>query len=226
MAAHAVELLRETLTAAAAKGEKVTLVPLAPLTNIALLLRTYPMLQLASSASCSWAARAGIGNATAAAEFNVWHDPEAAAIVLSACHDLGVTATMYGLDVFYDVEVSLDQASQLSAGRSGTAAGLAGRLIRVQVRPTGGFAAATIGDAGAVCAVVDPDGLRTSRLPVRVELSGTWTRGRTVADARPHQLDLDNDPHGLAPTSVDVAVAVDGKRYADLWLDTMRGPGR
>src|SRR5690606_23096206 len=37
---HAVELLRDTLRAARAAGEKVTVVPLAPLTNISLLLRT------------------------------------------------------------------------------------------------------------------------------------------------------------------------------------------
>ena len=34
--------------------------------------------------------------------------------------------------------------------------------------------------------------------------------------------DVDNDPHGVAPTLVDVALEVDGRRYADLWLDTMR----
>src|SRR5437762_687367 len=38
----AVHLLRDVLVAAADAGEPVTLVPLAPLTNIALLLRTYP----------------------------------------------------------------------------------------------------------------------------------------------------------------------------------------
>ena len=45
---------------------------------------------------------ARVGNATAAAEFNVFHDPEAAAIVLDACAEHDVPMTMYGLDVFYD----------------------------------------------------------------------------------------------------------------------------
>ena len=44
---------------------------------------------------------ASVGNATAVAEFNVWHDPEAAAIVL----DSGVPTFMYGLDVFNQVAV-------------------------------------------------------------------------------------------------------------------------
>ncbi len=39
---HAVELLRDTLRTAACDGRPVTLVTLAPLTNVALLLRTWP----------------------------------------------------------------------------------------------------------------------------------------------------------------------------------------
>jgi pyrimidine-specific ribonucleoside hydrolase len=65
--------------------------------------------------------------------------------------------------------------------------------------------------------------VRTERLPVRVELTGTWTRGRTVVDRRDWGGHLAHDPHGLAPTMVDVALAVDGPRIADLWVRTVRG---
>ena len=44
--------------------------------------------------------------------------------------------------------------------------------------------ASTIGDAGAVCAVIDRASLTTKVLPVRVELAGTWSRGRTIVDRR------------------------------------------
>ena len=71
--------------------------------------------------------------------------------------------------------------------------------------------------------MIDPDGLRTERLPVRVELAGTWSRGRTVVDRRDWDGDLAHDPHGQAPASVDVALAVDGDRYARLWLATVTG---
>ena len=198
---------------------------MAPLTNIALFLRTYPHAAAGIGRIVFMGGSAGTGNATAAAEFNIWHDPDAAAVVLSACHELGIAVTMYGLDVFYDVEVTLEQARELSAGRTGTAADLAGRLVEFSCGRRQG-SAATIGDAGAVCAVVDPGGLTTARLPVRVELAGTWTRGRTVVDARTATGDLENDPHGVAPTMVDVALAVDARRYADLWLSTVRGEAR
>ena len=218
---HAVELLRDVLRASAGTGERITLVPLAPLTNIALLLRTHPEVAAGLERIVFMGGAALVGNATAAAEFIVWHDPEAAAIVLDAATDLGVPVTMYGLDVFYGPLVSLDQARMLTASAD-PAAQLAGRLIATQCHR---FAqdAATIGDAGAVCAVVAPEALTTRRLPVRVELTGAWTRGQTVVDRRDQQSDLAHDPHGLAPAVIDVALDVDGDRYTGLWLRTL-GP--
>ena len=123
-----------------------------------------------------------VGNATASAEFNVFHDPEAAAVAFDAAAHLGIPLTLYGLDVFYDPTVTLDQARAL-VGADDPATRLAGRLIEVQCHRFG-TPAATIGDAGAVCAVVDRAALRTERLPLRVELGGTWSRGRTVVDRR------------------------------------------
>lgn len=217
---HAVQLLHDVLLEARELGERVTLVPLAPLTNIALLLRTYPQVAAALDRIVFMGGAALVGNATAAAEFNVFADPEAAAVVLDAATDLGVPVTMYGLDVFYDVRVSLEQARALQA-EGGASARLAGQLLEYQCAR---FAAesATIGDAGAVCAVLDPEGLGTQRLPVRVELTGTWTRGQTIVDRRPWSGDHHADPHGLAPALVDVALAVDGPRYADLWAQAVR----
>mgnify|MGYP003465698812 FL=1 len=68
--------------------------------------------------------------------------------------------------------------------------------------------------------------MRTERLPVRVELTGSWTRGRTVVDRRDWGGHLDHDPHGLARALVDVCLEVDGPRIADLWVRTVRGEAR
>ena len=195
----------------------ITLIPLAPLTNIALLLRTYPDAAAGLREIVFMGGAAGIGNATASAEFNIWTDPEAAAIVLAAAGELGVPMTMYGLDVFYDVVVTLEQARELSGSQS---AELAQKLIekRCELYQSDG---ASIGDGGAVCAVIAPSGLTTLPLPVRVELSGSWSRGRTIVDTRDWSTGLTNDPHGQSPSTVQVATAVDGKRYAELWLATV-----
>jgi len=84
-------------------------------------------------------------------------------------------------------------------------------------------AGATIGDAGAVGILIEPDAVVTQRLPVRVELTGTWTRGRTVVDRRDWDGHLAHDPHGLAPAQVDVCLSIDGPRIAELWVRTVRG---
>ncbi|WP_235508723.1 nucleoside hydrolase [Terrabacter sp. Root85] len=219
---HAVELLRDVCREAAEQERPVTLVPLAPLTNIALLLRTYPDVVSGISEIVFMGGAANVGNATASAEFNVFHDPEAAAIALDAAADLGIPVTMYGLDVFYEPVVSAELADELvSVGGRGPAE-LAGSLIRFQNarfdRP-----ASTIGDAGAVCVVIDRAGIRTEPLPLRVELAGTWSRGRTIVDRRDWSGDMAHDPHGEAPVRVDVALEVDGPRYARLWADTVLG---
>ena len=219
---HAGELLRDLLTGAAKEGPagQITLVPLAPLTNVALLLRTYPEVAAGLREIVFMGGAAHLGNATASAEFNVWHDPEAAAIVLESAAELDIPVVMYGLDVFYDVRVSRERAAELiSVGGHGPAE-LAGRLIDYQCSRFG-QPDATIGDAGAMCAVIDRPGLTTTRLPVREELAGTYSRGRTVVDRRGWAGDLTNDVHALPPAWVEVGLSVDGARYSDLWLSTV-----
>lgn len=225
---HAVELLRDVLLEAAAHADdarRVTLIPLAPLTNLALLLRTYPSVAKGIREIVFMGGAAQVGNATASAEFNVFHDPEAAAVVLDACADLDIPLTMYGLDVFYEPRVSLETARTLAAPGGHDAAELAGRLIEFQCERFGS-PDATIGDAGAVCAVLEPGGVRRERLPVRVELAGTWSRGRTIVDRREWSGGLAHDPHGQARSTIDVCLEVDGQRYATLWLDTVSGGRR
>jgi len=224
---NAVELLRDLLSQAVS-GEpagRITLVPLAPLTNIALLLRTYPEVAGGLREIVFMGGAAQVGNATASAEFNVWHDPEAAAIVLESAAELDIPVVMYGLDVFYDVRVSREEAAELIAVGSRGPAELAGRLIAYQCERFGQHDA-TIGDAGAVCAVIDRLGLATMRLPVRVELAGAYSRGRTIVDRRDWSGDLAHDPHGMASTSVEVALSVDADRFAGLWLQTMKQGAR
>jgi pyrimidine-specific ribonucleoside hydrolase len=219
---HAVEMLRDVCREAASEARPITLVPLAPLTNIALLLRTYPDVAQGISEIIFMGGAANVGNATASAEFNVFHDPEAAAIALDAAADLGIKVTMYGLDVFYGPKVGPEQADQLIAVGGRGPAELGGRLMDFQRKRLDGEVA-SIGDAGAVCAVVDRDALRCETLPIRVELAGTWSRGRTIVDRRDWRGAVKHDPHGEAPVRIEVALEVDGERYSRLWRDTLLG---
>ena len=83
--ADAVQFLTATLTAAAAADDRVDLLMVGPLTNLALALRRTPGIvggigQLTVMGGTLY----GRGNVTPAAEFNIFCDPEAAAIVLGA----------------------------------------------------------------------------------------------------------------------------------------------
>lgn len=196
----------------------VTLVALAPQTNLALLLRTHPEVIEHIERIVFMGGSASIGNATAVAEFNVWHDPEAAAIV----SDAGVRTTMYGLDVFNQVAVPAERAEALLRGehRVGRVVGelLSHRVALSEdesLQYTG-----LIGDAGAVCAIVAPELVRVESLPLRVELAGI-SRGQTVVDRRPYA--GEDKLHSLGgewPRS-DVALDIDADAVAELFLQTV-----
>ena len=161
---------------------------------------------------------AGIGNATAVAEFNVWHDPEAAAAVL----DSGVPCFMYGLDVFMRVAIDEELARHLVDSADAVVA-LAGQLLSHRISFSADQDAVysgLIGDAGAVCALIDPDALRVETLPLRVELMG-YARGQTVVDRRARG--GEDLVHGLGGTwaPVDVALEVDADRLAQVFLRTI-----
>jgi len=196
----------------------VTLVALAPQTNLALLLRQYPDIVDNIERIVFMGGSASVGNATAVAEFNVWHDPEAAAIVL----DSGVPTFMYGLDVFNQVAIDENVASALLHGDSPVGRVVGGLLSnRIALgADTNAQYTGLIGDAGAVCALVDPEALRTELRPVRVELAG-YGRGQTLVDLR--RWPGEDVVHGLADEweSVEVALDVDAPRYANLFLNTL-----
>ena len=173
VAAHAVDFLIEQI--AAAPGE-VTLVATGPLTNIALAVRRYPPLVTQVADFVIMGGSAGRGNMTPAAEFNIWCDPEAAAIVFGA----GWRVTMAGLDVTHQALATAEIRDRLSA--LGT---LSVELLLPSLRGYHSVAAAPgqpVHDVCALALVAAPGlfGCRPAR--VEVETQGRWTAGMTVTD--------------------------------------------
>lgn len=215
---HAVELLRQTLESS---DERLTVIALAPLTNIALLLRLYPQVADRVERIVMMGGSIGPGNATAAAEFNVWHDPEAADIVLSS----GVPVTMYGLEPFYRVTCSAETIEQLRIDENACAR-FAGALLAHLAKVTEdesricGTGAAAIGDAGAVCAVIAPEGVTTVAAPVSVALAPGLTRGQTVVDTR-DGLGAGGEAMVGRDSSTAVVTDVDVERYRALFLGAL-----
>ena len=110
----AVEFLIE-----ASQGERpLTILALGPLTNLAIALRQDPGLADRVEEVVIMGGNAlGPGNATPAAEANIWCDPEAADFVLG-CFD---RLTMVGLDVTHEVVMSGDEIATLDQSASTTA---------------------------------------------------------------------------------------------------------
>ncbi|AOR33162.1 nucleoside hydrolase [Streptomyces fodineus] len=216
----AVTLLRREILAS---PRPVTLIPTAPLTNIALLLRTHPEVTRNIERIVFMGGAVSVGNATPVAEFNVWHDPEAAAILLTA----GVPITMYGLDVFMQVVVDAPDVHRLRQS-SDPGTRLAGELLAHRPTTQGeepeAEEAGGLGDAGAVCAVADPQGITTRRLPVEVSLAPGPSRGQTIVDRRPRPGESEIHEGRREQALVDVALQVDVDRYVKLYLETVERP--
>jgi len=193
---HAVDFLLEHVT------PEVTLVPVGPLTNVALALDR----GLRPKRIVLMGGAIAEGNMTPAAEFNVWADPEAAQRVFHA----GVPVTMIGLDVTHRALLTPAWAERFrAAGRVGTfVAELVEFFKRYHVR-TYGWDGAPVHDALALAYAFHPGLVRTEHVNVEVELESELCRGRTVVDLW-HRTERD--------ANADVGVEVDGDAFFELLL--------
>jgi pyrimidine-specific ribonucleoside hydrolase len=208
----AIELMRDLINAS---SEPVTLVPIGPLTNIALFLRAFPDAASKLERIVLMGGSASVGNATATAEFNIWHDPEAAAVVFTS----GVPITMYGLDVFTDLQMTPDDAKNLIAKGDKTSL-FAGTLVDRFIKQMGHDV--TLGDYGAVATAIAPHLAHTKSLRVVVDTTHGPNRGQTVCDHRPYADIAPESAHTNAP-KVDVVLEIDIKAMKDMWLKTITG---
>jgi pyrimidine-specific ribonucleoside hydrolase len=175
----AVALMARLLDEAA---EPVTIVPIGPLTNIALLLAAHPAARGKIERIVVMGGGIAGGNVTAAAEFNIWSDPEAARRVLV---EEEVPTVLVPLDLTHRCAVDAAWLDELAA------AGPRGRLLveltatyREFYSQTLGYDGTVVHDAVAMAEAISPGLLTTTDLPVDVECAHGPGRGMTVADSR------------------------------------------
>jgi inosine/uridine nucleosidase len=203
----ALELMVATLEAA---PEPVTLVPTGPLTNVAQLLSARPDLHGRIREIVLMGGSTGRGNVTPAAEFNIFVDPEAAAIVFES----GVPLTMIGLNLTHQALATPEVLERIRAlpGEPARAVGgwmafFGGRYERVH-----GEFAPPVHDPCTVARLIDPSLIRCVDSFVAVETAGRWTRGATVVDL--------NDRLGRPPNA-RVALELDAPRFWDLVIGAL-----
>ncbi|MCU1556342.1 MAG: nucleoside hydrolase [Microbacteriaceae bacterium] len=188
---HAVDFIIETLRATPGA---VHLVATGPLTNIALALKQEP-------AIARWAASFTImggsftrGNATPAAEFNIYADPEAARVVFDADWQV----VMVGLDLTLQAQANGPVIERLAT---------LGRLADELILPLATYWVDTtnadwdgqaVHDVCAVAYVARPDLFASRPALVRIETRGEFTSGETVVDFdAPY-------PNAIVPVELDV----------------------
>ncbi len=179
---HAILTMREAIFHLPDE-EKMTLVPIGPLTNIALLLKVFPEVSERIEEIVLMGGAAVGGNVTPTAEFNVWADPEAARIVFHS----GLPIVMCGLDVTMKAGLSRQQVASLreSTGKVSRAYGeMLSFYFESPVYRKSEFV--FIHDANTILYLLHPDWYSGKLLSVTVDCSEGINRGMTICDQRPN----------------------------------------
>ena len=205
---HAVDYLAREIRR---RDGRLTLVPTGPLTNIALLLALAPDARPERIVLMGGAI--GEGNRTPAAEFNIWCDPEAAAMVFEAGFR---KITLVPLDATHRALVTREDCRRLAAlgtpAATATAKFTHHRIdIHDQIQRMDSPGSAPVHDALCVASLIEPSVISTRKLHVAVETTGALTVGRTV---------IDTHSRSLSAPNCDVAFDADPRRFMDLLLDT------
>ncbi|WP_223624292.1 nucleoside hydrolase [Microbacterium sp. EST19A] len=201
-------VLRMIDTVMSSPGE-VTIMALAPLTNVALAIKLEPAFARSvrriiymGGAALTW------GNVTPVASANIYNDPEAAEIVIKS----GAPLTQVGLDVSRSFALSPDHVAALWESQSpmGRALcemiGYPDRHDDTTEMPEWKTEGMHLNDVPCVAYALNPDWFTVRHLHVDVELHGEHTRGQTVVQM------IDR---WQGEPNVDVLFDIDGQAVAD-----------
>ncbi|BFH71551.1 MAG: ribonucleoside hydrolase RihC [Paenibacillus dendritiformis] len=170
---HAVLQMRDTIMNS---PEPITIVPIGPLTNVALLLTLFPECKEKIERIVLMGGSASRGNHTPNAEYNIYADPEAASIVFNA----GLPLVMVGLDVTSQATLTTEIVEKIKEMNK------TGFMLYSLFQHYRGGSLKSRGlkmhDLCAIAYLVNPGLFKTQDCFVDIELAGTYTAGTTVTD--------------------------------------------
>jgi inosine-uridine nucleoside N-ribohydrolase len=206
---------------------EITLIPVGPLTNIALAVSKDPSIASLVKDIVIMGGSITGGNVDGAAEANIYNDPEAANIVFNA----GWMVTMVGSDVGERTIITRKHLADLQA-QHGPESDFVAQLADFYITRSekSGYSGAAMYDPLAVGAVIDPKVVTLKDMHVDVETKGEFTRGETVANRMGSN--ENNVLHGdhyeidgvvnLKPNA-RVCVASDAERFLQLFISRIQG---
>jgi inosine-uridine nucleoside N-ribohydrolase len=206
---------------------ELTLIPVGPLTNIALAVSKDPSIASLVRDIVIMGGSVSGGNVNGAAEANIYNDPEAAQIVFNA----GWMVTMIGSDVGERTLMTRKYLAELQANH-GPQSDFIAKLANFYLTRSekSGYSGAAMYDPLAVGTVIDPTLVTLKDMHVDVETRGEFTRGETVANRMGSN--ENNVLHGdhyeiegaieLKPNA-RVCLASDAERFLNLFVSRIRG---
>lgn len=209
VALNAVELMAQKIRASEVP---VTLNPTGPLTNIALLLASYPELHTKIDSIVLMGGAAAAGNWTPAAEFNIFVDPESADMVFKS----GIPIVMCGLDVThqaYIVQQDIERIRAIDNPVAECVAGLLDFFMIYHQDPKWGLKGAPLHDPCTIAWLLKPELFTAQDAWVGIETKGEYTQGMTVVDR--YQL-TGNKPNAK------VLFDVDREGFVDLIVECLQ----
>lgn len=210
-----------------AAPHEITLVPIGPLTNIALAVEKDPsIVPLVKEVVVMGGSISG-GNVNAVAEANIFGDPEAAQVVFQAGW---ASLTMVGSDVGERTLFTGKQVETLSETH-GTLNDFVVKVLKflVALSKKYGVDGTAMYDPLAVGAVIDRSVIQTQPMRVDVETKGEFTRGETVANRRnevernvPFEGRLRIEGLDEVKPNVQVAVGSDAQKFTQLYISRLK----
>lgn len=172
----AVELMAKVLRES---PEPVTIIPTGPETNVAALLLAHPELKPKIKQISLMGGGIAYGNWTAAAEFNILVDPEAAEAVFGS----GLPLQMCGLDVTEKALIFPEDFQRIRAVGNQVSGIVADWLeFFYRFHREIGYAGAPVHDPCAVASLLRPELFTRQAMHVAIETQGEYCRGCTVGD--------------------------------------------
>lgn len=213
---HAVDVI---IDLASKHREELIVALIGPQTNFAIALRREPRLKRWVREVTVMGGSTTLGNITPAAEFNIYADPEAAAVVF----DSGLPIRMVGYNVTRVTGFDRGDVDRLR-GSGRKAATVIGALMSFYLGKQESVFGLTVAPMHDVCALVPyvaPDLIRTLETSVKIELSGTHTRGMTVCDLRHVRPGAVQSIAVAARANAKVALEAQVRPLIDLVVETL-----
>lgn len=185
------------------KEGKITIIAIGPLTNIALLLKTYEDVKDKIDEIIIMGGAIARGNMTVYAEYNIGADPHSAYIVFNS----GIKLTMLGLEMGDNAKISEADMDKLE---SKTGKFLARLFKDYKGAKFNGYA--SVYDATAIAYFDDPSIYKTKKCFVDVEIEGKYTKGATIVDIK--------NISGKEP-NVYVPYEIDSKKFRDWFIEKL-----